>query len=137
MPTAKLTNTIIEAAITGFEAQKKVIDDQIAKLRAMLAGTPEPSTAPVPAKQKRSKWSATARKRMREIQLARWAKIKGKSKAASAKTPATTAKKKGGLTAAGRKALSEAMKQRWAAKKAAGGQSAPAAKKKAPREKVA
>ena len=33
---AKLTNTIIEAAIAGFEAQKKSIDAQIAELRGML-----------------------------------------------------------------------------------------------------
>jgi hypothetical protein len=38
---AKLTNTIIEAAIAGFEAQKKSIDAQIAELRAMLTGTSE------------------------------------------------------------------------------------------------
>ena len=88
MPTAKLTKPIIEAAITGFESQKKDIDAHIAELRAMLTGAPEASTAAVPAKQGRRKWSAAARKRMREIQLARWAKVKGQSKAAPAKVPA-------------------------------------------------
>ena len=127
MPTAKLTKTIIEAAIAGFEAQKRDIDSQIADLRGLLAG--EPQAQAEPAKTKR-KWSSAARKRMREIQLARWSKIKGQSKTASAKAPARAAKAKGGITAAGRKALSEAMKKRWAAKRA-GTQSAPTAKKAA------
>ena len=114
---AKLTNTIIEAAIAGFEAQKKAIDGQIAELRGMLTGAPEPTEA-APAKGTRRKFSAAARKRMREAQQARWAKIRGES-AAPAKTPAKTAKPKRQLSAAGRKAISAAMKKRWAEKKAA------------------
>lgn len=125
----KLTNKIIEAAIVGFEAQKKGIDAQIAELRAMLSGPPVGSADQTPAKRKRRKFSAAAIKRMREAQKLRWAKIKGESSAAPAKTPAKMAKPKGGITAAGRKALSIAMKKRWAAKRAASGQSAPAAKK--------
>jgi len=39
MPTHKLTNEIIAAAIQGFEGQKKQLDDQIAELRAMLSGS--------------------------------------------------------------------------------------------------
>jgi len=115
---AKLTNTIIQAAIDGFEAQKKTIDAQIAELRAMLTGAPETSAEAVPAKGTRRKFSAAARKRMREAQKLRWARIKGES-GAPAKTDAKAAKPKRGLTAAGRKALSVAMKKRWAAKKAA------------------
>jgi hypothetical protein len=113
---AKLTTTIIEAAIAGFEAQKKSIDAQIAELRAMLTGPPE-SAEEAPAKGTRRKRSAAARKRMREAQRARWAKIKGES--APVKKTAKAGKPKGGITAAGRKALSIAMKKRWAAKKAA------------------
>jgi hypothetical protein len=115
---AKLTNTIIEAAIIGFEAQKKSIDAQIAELRAILAGAPEDADEAAPAKGTRRKLSAASRKRMREAQQLRWAKIKGES-AAPANKAAKTAKRKGGITAAGRKALSIAMKKRWAAKKAA------------------
>jgi hypothetical protein len=116
---AKLTNTIIEAAIAGFEAQKKSIDAQIAELHAMLTGTPEPAEE-APAKGTRRERSAAVRKRMREAQLARWAKIKGE--VAPAKTVAKVASKpktKRKLSAAGRKAISVAMKKRWAAKKAA------------------
>jgi hypothetical protein len=119
---AKLTNAIIEAAIDGFEAQKQRIDVQIAELRAMMTGAPE-SAQQAPAKKTRRKFTAAARKRMREAQQARWAKIKGNASAqtakASANTTAKAAKPKRGLTAAGRKALSVAMKKRWAAKRAA------------------
>jgi hypothetical protein len=119
MPTAKITNKIIEAAIVGFEAQKKSIDAQIAELRAMLTGAPGSSAEPAPAKRKRRKLSAAAIKRMSAAQKLRWAKIRGESSAAPSKTTAKAAKPKGGITAAGRKALSIAMKKRWAAKKAA------------------
>jgi hypothetical protein len=113
---AKLTSTIIEAAIAGFEAQKKSIDTQIAELRGMLTTKPE-SAEETPTKTTRRKFSAAVRKRMREAQRLRWAKIRGES--ALVKKAAKTVKPKGGMTAAGRKALSLAMKKRWAAKKAA------------------
>ena len=119
MATGKLTTTIIEAAIAGFEAQKKNIDAQIAELRAMLSGTPVGSADEAPARRKRRKLSAASIKRMREAQKLRWARIRGESPAAPAKTPSKTAKGKGGITAAGRRALSIAMKKRWAAKSAA------------------
>jgi hypothetical protein len=45
MPTPKLTNEIIIAAITGFESQKTKIDAQIAELRAMLSAGPAGPTA--------------------------------------------------------------------------------------------
>jgi hypothetical protein len=114
---AKLTTTIIKAAIDGFEVQKQHIDTQIAELRAMLIGAPDTEKL-ASTKGTRRKFSAAARKRMREAQQLRWAKIRGESKAA-AKAPAKTAKPKRGISAAGRKALSIAMKKRWAAKKAA------------------
>jgi len=117
---AKLTNTIIEAAIVGFEAQKKSIDAQIAELRGMLTGTSESSTEEAPAKATRRKFSAAARKRMREAQKARWAKIRGESAAPAKKTAVVkAARPKPKFSAAARKALSVAMKKRWAAKKAA------------------
>jgi hypothetical protein len=120
MPTAKLTNPIIQAAIDGFEAQKHRIDAQIAELRAMLTGSSETVAGQTPAKRKRRKLSAAAIKRMSAAQKLRWAKIKGEASAAPAKAAAAKkAKPKGGLTAAGRRALSIAMKKRWAAKKAA------------------
>jgi hypothetical protein len=118
---AKITNTIIEAAIAGFEAQKKDIDAQIAELHGMLTGRAEPAEE-APARGTRRKRSAAVRKRMREAQLARWAKIKGTTSTPAAKTPpkppAKAARPKPKFSAAARMALSIAMKKRWAAKKA-------------------
>ena len=117
---AKLTNTIIEAAIDGFEAQKRRIDLQIADLRAMLDGTSEPETVEqASTKRTRRKFSAEARKRMREAQLLRWAKIRGESHSAPAAVKVKATKTKRRISPAGRKAISAAMKKRWAAKKAA------------------
>lgn len=39
VPTPKLTNEIIAAAILGFEEQKRRIDTKIGELRAMLSAT--------------------------------------------------------------------------------------------------
>lgn len=80
MPTPKLTAEIITAAIEGFESQKRRIDGQIAELRAMLPGGSMETAAPTeaPAK-KRKKFSVAARKRMKEAQQRRWAKIRGES----------------------------------------------------------
>jgi len=119
---AKLTNAIIEAAIDGFQAQKQRIDVQIAELRAMMTGAPESPAEKAQAKGARRKFSAASRQRMREAQQARWAKIKGTARTVpatktAAKAPTKSAKPKG-ITAAGRKALSIAMKKRWAAKRA-------------------
>jgi len=116
---AKLTTTIIEAAIVGFEAQKKSIDAQIAELRGMLTGTSESPAEEAPTKTTRRKFSAAARKRMREAQKLRWAKIKGESAPAKKTAVVKAARPKPKFSAAARKALSVAMKKRWAAKKAA------------------
>ena len=68
MPTSRLTNEIIEAAILGSEEQKRRIDVQIAELRAMLSGAP--ASAPVeaanviPTGRPRRKVSAAGRKAM-------------------------------------------------------------------------
>ena len=82
MPTQKLTPEIINAAIVGFDQQKLRIDTQIAELRAMLYGgstKPTPATTPEPPTTKRRKFSASARRRMKEAQQLRWAKIRGES----------------------------------------------------------
>ena len=59
--------------------------------------------------------SPQARAKIAAAMRARWAKRKGKAAHIS------TAKKKGGITAAGRKRLSQLMKARWAARRKAGG----------------
>jgi hypothetical protein len=136
MPTPRFTHEIIEAAIEGFEAQKRRIDAQIAELRADLSGAPAPhATQPTAHKPKR-KFSAEALRRMREAQQRRWAKVRGESAPAAATTP-KPAKPKRKLSKAGRAAIVAALKKRWAAKKAAASKAKPAAKKTAVKKTAA
>jgi hypothetical protein len=115
------TSEIIEAAIDGLEAKKRHIDGQIAELRAMITS----ATAPGPRVGKR-KFSPAARRRMREAQQRRWAKVKGESATASVAKASRPDRR---LSAAGRKAIVDALKKRWAAKKAAEGSRMSSAKK--------
>jgi hypothetical protein len=116
MPTPKLTKEIINAAIFGFEEQKRKIDSQIADLRGLLRVEPaEPVTEPESGKLRYRKISSAARRRMAAGQRKRWAAAKGQ-----VTTPAENAPQpKGKLSAAGRAAIVAAMKKRWAEKKAA------------------
>jgi hypothetical protein len=79
MPTPKLTNAILSAAVLGFEEQKRRIDVQIAELRTMLSGAPASIAGIAEAVPRKRKISAAARRRMALGQKARWAKIKGES----------------------------------------------------------
>lgn len=119
MPTAQITNTIIEAAIRGFEAQKKEIDVEIAGLRAMLTGAPQPVTVDALPSRKGRKLSPEVIARMKAAQQLRWAKARGESVEAPVASTAKTAKPKRRLSEAGRKAIIAATKKRWAAKRAA------------------
>jgi hypothetical protein len=134
MPTQRLTNEIITAAIEGFEAQKKRIDEQIAELRSFLTGGLVETAKPAAAR-KRGKFSDAARLRMKEAQQRRWARIKGESEPP---TPtAVPVKPKRQLSEAGRQAIAEAARKRWAAKKAEKETPEPSATKKASRKKAA
>ena len=112
---AKLTNTIIEAAIYGFEAQKRALDTQIAELRAMLSGAPAEVAILTPTGRPRRKISAAARKKMAEGQRKRWAAAKGEGAPEAPAAP----KPKRKISAAGRAAIAAATKKRWAAYRAA------------------
>jgi hypothetical protein len=129
---ATLTKEIIEAAISGFEAQKQHIDSQLAELRAMLSSASADS-APTsqPTDRKQRGMSAAGRKAIAEAQRKRWAAVNGKPV-----EPKAAKKPKRKLSAAGRAAIVAALKKRWAAKKAAstGGTEAT---KKATRKKAA
>jgi hypothetical protein len=101
----------VEAAIFGFEEQKKRIDVQITELRGLFPnghGTARPNA---PARKKRG-MSAAGRKAIAEAQRKRWAAQKAATKSAPA--PEKTKRK---LNAAGRAAIVAALKKRWAAKK--------------------
>ena len=122
-------HSILEAALVGLEAQKKRIEAQIAEVRAMLPSRPgQAATTPEATPRKRRKFSAATRRRMKEAQQRRWAKIRGESEPpAQARPEATKAKRK--LSAAGRKAIQEAARRRWAQKRAEAAKAAPARKK--------
>ena len=113
MHTRQLTAAILDAAIEGFEAQKRRIDEQIAQLRQLQNGHSPATTTSEPQKQPRRKMSAATRKGMGEAQSKRWAVAK--SGAQTASTLAAKPKRK--LSAAGRAAIIAALKKRWAAKK--------------------
>ena len=117
MPTPKLTNEIITAAILGFEQQKRQIDTKIGELRAMLPGGTTQSAATPETPTGKRKVSAAARRRMALGQKARWAKLKGESK-----SPAPTApepeKPKRKLSAAAKAKLVANLKKARAAKAA-------------------
>ncbi len=117
MTTQRLTNEIIIAAIEGFEAQKNRLDGQIAELRSFLTGNPTEIAAEPARTGKRGKFSEATKLKMKAAQLRRWAKIKGDS---APSTPAAEGSKpKRQLSEAGRQAIAEAARKRWAATKAA------------------
>jgi hypothetical protein len=131
MPTHKLTENIILAAIEGFESQKQKLDAEIAALRAMLSGgSTEPAATPEAPTLKRRKFSAAARQRMKTAQQLRWAKIRGESEPPAPATPEAP-KPKRKLSKEGRANIVAALKKRWAEKKAAAVKAAPALAKKA------
>jgi len=139
MPT-KFTNVIIAAAIEGFEAQKARLDGQIQELRAMLSGGPaEPAATSEVPNTRRRKFSAATRKRMKEAQQRRWAKIHGESEPpASANAEAPKPKRR--ISKEGMARIIAATKKRWAAvhkaEKSAPSK-APAKKKLSPARKAA
>jgi hypothetical protein len=102
----QLTQEIIEAAIEGFESQKKRIDVQIAELRSLSNGH-APATE---AARKKGGMSAAGRKAIAEAQRKRWA---------AKKAIEAPSKPKRKLSAAGKANIVAALKKRWAAKKAA------------------
>lgn len=109
----KLTDRIISAAIDGFQAQKVRLDQQIAELRAMLpGGSVQPVTTPESARARR-RFSPAARRRMREAQRQRWAKIRSET----AGTPQRVTKPKRRISAQGLKNIIAATKRQWALKR--------------------
>ena|SRR5947209_4506861 len=133
-----LTNEVINAAIEGFEAQKQRIDARIAELRSMRDGdggsNTQTPTAPRSGRRKR-KFSPDALRRMREAQQRRWAKVRGEVEPSAPAASKPAKKKRGRLSEAGRKAIQEALRKRWAAKRA-GTESKPATKKAARKKRA-
>ena len=136
MPTQKLSPEIINAAIEGFESQKRHIDSQISELQELLHGGPAEVTALPEAAEGRRKMSAAGRRRIAAAQKARWAKVKATDEPVSS-TQREAPKTKRRLSAAGRKAISDATKKRWALKRAEAAKSQAGAAKKSPAKKSA
>jgi hypothetical protein len=132
----KLRPEIITAAIEGFESQKRRIDDQIAELRALLVGGTTETTATLEAPgRKRRKLSAASRRRMREAQQRRWAKVRGESEPSAPAKPELE-KPKRRISKEGMARIIAATKKRWRLQKAAA-KTKSVAKKTAPARKKA
>ena len=116
---AKLTPLIIYAAISGFETQKRQIDEQIAELRGMLDGASSETVLTTSRLDGRKRvLSAAARARIGDAQRKRWAATKRQSEPAEP-TAAQSPRKKRKMSAAGRRAIAEGTRKRWAAVRAA------------------
>src|SRR6516164_7894629 len=116
MPTPKLTKEIVDAAIFGFEEQKRRLDAQIADLRGLFPnghGTARPN----PPARKKGGMSAAGRKAIAEAQRkrrldAQIADLRGLfPNGHGTARPNPPARKKGGMSAAGRKAIAEAQRK--------------------------
>jgi hypothetical protein len=116
----KLTQEIITAAITGFEAQKAEIDSQIAELRSLLhgGGHSEPAVS-TPTGRPRKKFSAATRRKMAAAQRARYSKLRQGSEPTQAASSKPAKRKRRKMSAAGKAAIAAAVKKRWAAIRAA------------------
>ena len=106
---------IIQAAIEGFEAKKRHIDEQIVQLKGMLSGAGSESVSVSSANGKRT-MSTVPRKRIANAMRKRWAVKKGVAPKAVVPAPK---KAKGRLSPEGRRRIIEATKKRWAAVRAA------------------
>ena len=133
MPTRKLTDQIINAAIDGFQVQKTRIDQQILELRALLSGgSTETVAIPEVPTRKRKKFSAKTRRKMAEAQRLRYAKMRSESEPPALATPE---KPKHRISAEGMKRILAANKKRWAMKRAEAKKAqSPVAKKSAPKK---
>jgi hypothetical protein len=119
MPTPKLTNEIIIAAIVGFEHQKLHIDTKIAELRAMLPGSPVEAATPEPTKRKRRKISAAGRKAISEATKKRWAAFHAAQQSAEQPALKKAAKRTARKTARNRAAVKKAVTKKVPVKKSA------------------
>jgi hypothetical protein len=111
----------LKSIITQLEQRRTAIDRALVALQGVdgtaAPGTATPALAATPEAPARKKFSAAVRRRMKEAQRLRWARIRGESEPPPLATPEAP-KTKRKLSAAGRAALAAAMKKRWALKRA-------------------
>jgi hypothetical protein len=99
----KLTPEIVTAAIEGFEAQKKRLDDQIAELRQMLNPGPATEAPAAPPVKRKRRLSAAGRKAIGDAARRRWAAINA-AQAEPASTPAKAAPQRASSKASAKRA---------------------------------
>jgi len=93
---------------------RRQIDALQRRLNSLMGGRGGAVAAPVSRRGGRRRLSASARAKIAAAARARWARFRAK------RGGAKTAKKRGGgITAAGRRRLSQLMKARWAARRKA------------------
>jgi hypothetical protein len=115
----QLTTEILNAALENLTLKRREIDEQIAEVRRLLAGSRNgvswngTAAASEPATPKH-RISAAGRRAIAAAQRRRWAE----QKAGTGTSTAKVKKPKRKLSAAGRAAIVAALKKRWAAKKA-------------------
>ena len=103
---------------------RRQIDNLEKRLSLILRGGAPATTTTRPRPAGARYFSPATRAKLAAAARARWAKLRGGA------TTATPARKKGQLTAAGRRKLSLLMKARWAARRKASGKKGTPAKKK-------
>lgn len=87
MPIQKLTPEFINAAIEGFESQKRRIDAQLSELRQLLRGDSTGAAVVSEAPRHTRKISAAGRRKIAAAQRARWARVRGEAESAASETP--------------------------------------------------
>jgi valyl-tRNA synthetase len=117
----------LNGIINQLERQKTAIERALTALRG-VEGIEAPAPAPEMPARKGKKRSAAVRKRMKEAQRLRWARIRGESEPAPANLPEPS-KPKRRISAEGMKRIIAATKKRWRLQKAAA--------KKAPTKRAA
>jgi hypothetical protein len=119
MPT--YDNEILEAALIGYEHQKREIETKIEQLRAHLGGHVAPMNEA--ASTRKRTFSAATRKRMAAAQQKRWASKNAVAETAPAEAAAPAKETKETtrtpMSAEGRERIAAAQRKRWAKTKKA------------------
>ena len=93
---------------------RRQIDALQRRLRALVGGPASGAAGPLHSRSRRRRLSASARAKIAAAARARWARVRARRAGANASRKGK--RRKGGITAAGRRRLSELMKARWAAR---------------------
>src|ERR1700689_274899 len=110
---SKQDESLLRAALIGYQQQMADIESAIADIRSQLAGSGVKTPSTMENGPKRRKFSAAARKKMAASQRLRWSKVKQ-----AAETP-EPAKPNRTMSVSARKRIAAAQRKRWAEKKKA------------------